>query len=170
MNSSFPAASKSLEGSLLRTLTILTPVSTPCFPFADYAWLVPSTVHQRQVPGSSLTWRQFVYIPLKESRTELQAADATCQSRTSTSAHPLITSHGFGARVSQPGTASSFIQGLIQQLFLSASSMPGPGVGSGDPEARQEGFCPRKTCTLYLQSCICKVMTPTPSYSQEVSF
>lgn len=129
--------------ALLRTVTILTPVFTLGFPFADYAWLVPSTVLQRQVPGSSLTWRQFVNIPLKEPRTELQPADATCQSKTCTSAHLSIPSHGFGAKVSQPGTASSFIQGLIQQLFLSASSMPGPEAGPGDPETKQEDPCPQ---------------------------
>lgn len=156
--------------ALLRTVTILTPVFTLGFPFADYAWLVPSTVLQRQVPGSSLTWRQFVNIPLKEPRTELQPADATCQSKTCTSAHLSIPSHGFGAKVSQPGTASSFIQGLIQQLFLSASSMPGPEAGPGDPETKQEDPCPQQTCTLYLQSCICKVVMPTSSYFQEVSF
>lgn len=48
--------------------------------------------------------------------------------------------------------------------------MPGPEVGLGDPETKPEGPCPQGAYTLHLQSCICKVMMPTPFCSQEVSF
>lgn len=97
-------------------------------------------------------------------------AGCWCQSRTSKPAHLLMPSHGLGAHGSQLDTAPSVIQGLIWPLFRSASSLPGPEIGPGDSETKKKCPCPWGVHVLHVQSCLCKVIMPTPPVPIKLAF